>query len=129
MSAPILEYVIEYKKIVKEVEALQNEIRQLRLRLKPRMTKLMKEKEKYEEHILKYLERQNDPGIKFQDIVLYKEPKKVYQPKQYRNDRLVEILEQHNVRDPQVVDQVMRALKRERVVDSSKYTLKVKPLK
>lgn len=129
MSLPIVEYVIEYKKAVKEITALQNEIRQLRQRLKPRLTKLMQDKQKYEDMILKHLEKQNDPGIKFQDVVLYKEPKKVYQPQRNRDEKLAEILGQHNIRDPQVIGQVAKLLKREKVVDASQYTLKVKPLR
>lgn len=129
MSQPIIEYVIEYKKAIKEIDALQNEIRQLRQRLKPRLTKLMKDKQKFEQMILEHLEKQNDPGIKFQDIVIYKEPKKIYQPQQSRNEKLSQILQQHNIRDPEVVGDVMRVLKREKVVDGNQYTLKVKSIR
>lgn len=129
MSLPIVEYVIEYKKAMKEIDALQNEIRQLRQRLKPRLTKLTKDKQKYEEMILAHLEQQNDPGIKFQDIVIYKEPKKVYQPQRSRDEKLTQILQQNNIRDPQVLNEVMRILKREKVVDAGQYTLKVKPIR
>lgn len=129
MSSEIVSYAIEYKNVLREIDGLNNEIKKIRLRLKPRMTELQKEKEKYEKIILQYLEKQQDPGFKYQDIILYKEPKKTYPQRKERDEKLQELLVKHNIVDPEVVNQLKGMMKTKRIIDESRYTLKMKSLK
>jgi len=127
MSSPeIIEIVKEYKNVMKEMDAIKNEIKKMRDKYKPRITKLTTEKEKFEKLILEYLDKGNDPGLKFQDVVIYKEPKKVYQQKHDRNERISQLLAKYNVMDKTVVDEVLHLAKREKVVSKDSYTLKLK---
>lgn len=126
MSAEIIEYVIEYRNIIKELNGLNMEIQNLRKKLKPRMDKLKKSKEKFEEIILKHLERQNDPGLKYQDMVLYKEPKKSYQHKDERQERLTQLLQQYNITDNKIIEKVMEVTKARKVINDDKFVLKLK---
>lgn len=126
MSSEIIPYVVEYKKIGKELEAMKREIAQVRSRLQPHINKLKKEQEKIEKQILKYLDENGDPGIKFQDVVLYKEPRKFYPPKRERDEQLTQLLAQHNIRDPNVVQAVTDMIKTRKMVDPNRSTLKMK---
>ena len=119
MSSEIVSYALEYKNVIREIDALNNDIKKLRLRLKPRLNELQKEKEKYEKIILQYLERQQDPGFKYQDIVLYKEPKKTYPQRKERDEKLQEFLQQHNITEPEVVNQLKNMMKTKRIIDES----------
>ena len=129
MSSEIVSYALEYKNVIREIDALNNDIKKLRLRLKPRLNELQKEKEKYEKIILQYLERQQDPGFKYQDIVLYKEPKKTYPQRKERDEKLQEFLQQHNITEPEVVNQLKNMMKTKRISDESRFTLKRKSIK
>jgi cupin superfamily acireductone dioxygenase involved in methionine salvage len=128
MSSEIVSYAVEYKNVIREIDALNNDIKKLRERLKPRLNELQKEKEKYEKIILQYLEKQQDPGFKYQDIVLYKEPKKMYPHRKERDDKLNEFLQQHNITDSEVVSQLKSMMKTKRIIDESRFTLKMKKL-
>jgi cupin superfamily acireductone dioxygenase involved in methionine salvage len=129
MSTEIVSYAMEYKNIMREMDALNNDIKKLRQRLKPRLNELQKEKEKYEKIILQYLEKQQDPGFKYQDIVLYKEPKKTIPHRKERDEKLNEFLQKHNITEPDVVNQLKNMMKTKRIIDENHFTLKMKNLK
>lgn len=127
MSPPdIVSYVKEYQSIEKEMSAMKREIAQVRSRLQPHINKLKKEHKRIEQIILQHLDENGDPGIKFQNVILYKEPRKFYPPKKDRDERLTQILAQHNIRDPNVVQALTDMLKTKKVVDPSQSTLKMK---
>jgi hypothetical protein len=126
--AEIIEYVVEYRKIVKELDGLKKEIQQLRHRLKPRMTKLLQDKEKFETIILQHLEKQQDPGLKFQDTIIYKEPRKFIQPKKEKDDKLTQLLLSYNVNDPNLVKEVTDLMRSKKIIDQSRFILKMKSL-
>lgn len=127
-SSEIIEYVVEYKNIMKELDALKKEIQMLRNRLRPRMTKLTKDKEKFEHIILEHLEKQQDPGLKFQDTIIYKEHRKFYPPKKEKDERLSQLLVDYNIKDPKFLEQVANIMKAKKVIDESRFTLKMKTL-
>lgn len=127
-NTELIEYVVEYKKIVKEVDGLKNEVTQLRNKLRPRLTKLTKEKEKYEGIILGHLETHQDPGLKYQNFMIYKEPRKVYPHKKEKDEKLSQLMESYNIRDPNFMQEVLNIMKSRKVVDESRYTLKMKDL-
>lgn len=122
----IVEYIVEYKKVMKEIESMKREIQQVKNRFRPHITKLTKEKEKYEKIILSHLEQQNDPGIKFQDTVIYKEHRKFVQPKKDRDERLSKLLTDYNIKDPNFVKEITEIMKTKRMIDQNKFTLKMK---
>ena len=127
-SSEMISYAMEYKNIVKEMDGLNNDIKKYRQRLKPRILELQKEKEKYEKIILEYLEKQDDPGFKYQDIVFYKEPQKKYTPSKEREEQLQSILNENNILDTNIVNKIKGLLKTKKVVDDTTFTLKVKKL-
>lgn len=127
-NSEVIEYVVEYKKIVKELDALKNEIAQLRNKLRPRLTKLTKDKEKYETIILDHLEKHQDPGLKYQNIMIYKEPRKFYPHKKEKDEKLSQLMDQYNITDPNFMEQITNIMKSRKIVDSSRYTLKMKDL-
>ena len=127
-NSEVIEYVVEYKKIVKELDALKNEIAQLRNKLRPRLTKLTKDKEKYETIILDHLEKHQDPGLKYQNIMIYKEPRKFYPHKKEKDEKLSQLMDQYNITDPNFMEQITNIMKSRKMVDSSRYTLKMKDL-
>lgn len=122
----ILEYVMEYRKIMKELDALKKEIQQVRTRLKPRMSKLTQDKEKYETIILQHLEKQQDPGLKFQDTIIFKEPKKFLPPKKERTHKLTELLSAYNIHDTNFEKEISELMKSKKIIDPSKFNLKMK---
>lgn len=122
----IVPILVEYKKIVKEIQGMQREIQQLRKKLQPHINKLKKDMTKYEKTILQYLDAHNDPGIKFQDVILYKEPRKSYPPKKDRMQRLNQLLNEHGIHDPSFVQAMTDILQTKKVVDPNQSTLKMK---
>lgn len=121
----IIPYLIEYNNVIKEINALKNEIKNLRLRLKPRFDELEKSKIKYETEILKYLDTNNDPGIKYQDIVLFKDLKQKFLKKNDRNHQLKEICNKYQLSDS-AVEEIENIYKRKKIRQNDQYVLKLK---
>jgi hypothetical protein len=121
----IIGYIIEYKQTVKEIDALKNEIKILRQRLKPRFLELEKSKTKYETEILKYLEHTNDPGIKYQDTILFKDLKKKIPGKQERSIKLEELTTKYNLSED-VLNDISDIFKRKKTIQNEEYTIKIK---
>jgi uridine kinase len=127
-TTEIIEYVVEYRKIMKELDGLKKEIQLLRNRLKPRMTKLVQDKEKFEDIILQHLEKQQDPGLKFQDTIIYKEPRKFVEPKKEKDDKLTQLLSSYNINDPNLLKEVTDLMRSKKIIDQSRFILKMKSL-
>lgn len=125
MSAEVISYMVEYKNILKELNGLQQEIIKLRNTLKPRIQTLTKEKVKYEKIILEYLEKQQDPGIKFQDITFYRDNKRKYIDRQTKEKQIENLLRTKNLED-ELISQVKDMLKSKKVIDRDQFILRLK---
>jgi hypothetical protein len=92
------------------------------------MVKLEKTKTEHERIILQHLEQCQDPGLKYQDIVVFKENRKYYPHRKERDEQLVNLLEKHEIRDPKVVQQIRDLTKTKKMIDHEQFILKVKNL-
>ena len=97
----------------------------MKLRLKPRFDELEKLKIKYETEILKYLDTNNDPGIKYQDIILFKDLKQKFLKKHDRNHQLKEICQKYALSD-NALEEIENIFKRKKISQSDQYVLKIK---
>lgn len=122
----VLSYLADYRRIVKETQALHREIRLVRQRLKPSIDRLAQEKKACEAFLLKYLTEHNEKGIKYQDMTLSVSTLKRYQPQKEKSRRLEHILEAHHITNTTLLDELTQLIHRQKVAEDGAYALKLK---
>jgi hypothetical protein len=120
----IISYIIEYKKISKELDALKNEMKEYRNRLKPRLLELEKNKQKMSDEILKYLNEHNDPAIQFEDKIYLKSVGKKYPSKEEKKNKLDMIVEKYNI-SSQILEDIKNAIRPKKIINENELTLKI----
>jgi hypothetical protein len=125
-SHEIISYVIEYRRIVKEMQSLRRELLQLRRQLQPSLTRLTQEKKVCEQHILDYLTKNGEKGLKYQDVAIQLAATKRYQPQKEKSKKLTELLRTHNITNESIVNELTTLIHRQKVNDTASYSLKIK---
>jgi hypothetical protein len=120
----IISYIMEYKKISKELNALKNEIKQYRNRLKPRILELEKNKKKFSDDILKYLNDHNDPAVQFQDTIFVKDVHKKFPSKEEKQNQLDMIAEKYNI-STVILEDLKKAIRPKKIIKDNEFTLKI----
>jgi hypothetical protein len=93
----ILPVVREYKRLWLETQKINEEIKQYRLKFKPRLMKLKEEQDKLQKVILEFMEKYKHPGIRDQDTTILKHDKKKKSSISTRASEVEEILTRCNI--------------------------------
>lgn len=106
----ILPVVREYKRLYVETQKINEEIKQYRLKFKPRLMKLKEEQDQLQKMILEFMDKYKHPGIRDQDTTILKQDKKKKTSISTRASEVEDILTRCNIsKDTQ--QSVMDALK------------------
>jgi hypothetical protein len=120
----ILPVVREYKRLYVETQKINEEIKQYRLKFKPRLMKLKEEQDQLQKMILEFMDKYKHPGIRDQDTTILKQDKKKKTSISTRASEVEDILTRCNIsRDTQ--QSVMDVLKGNKDNDT-KSVLKLK---
>lgn len=113
------------KGYVNELNQLNAEIKRLQAR-----TRLLRQKsKKVEEHIVKYLQEKDQPGVKYKGtaIVMENKPKRLLKKTKEREEDALEVLRSHGVEN---ADKVLKEIMEARKGDSVNTTkIKIKQIK
>lgn len=128
-NSQVISQLVAFKNVHSEIEGIQNEIKQLRIRMKPRLDELRTQYKKLENILIEYLEKNNEPGIQYQDQVFMLLDKAEKSKKKIdKNEAVIALLKKYNVQNPNVALEEVRKIfpiRSTKTVDSTK-SIKVK---
>jgi septal ring factor EnvC (AmiA/AmiB activator) len=93
----VLGYIEEYYQNYQEIKKIQSDILQYRKKFDSSLKKLKKEMSKMEEHIIKYINDNNHPGIKYKDKIFTPESGKVRISSKKREQNIEKILNKYQI--------------------------------
>lgn len=113
MENEIVSQLIMFKNIHNEMEGIQNEIKKLKLKMKPRLDELKNQRQKLEQQLILYLEKNNEPGIQYQDqlfILSDKSNGKGAKTRVNKEEALVALFKKYNVQNPTIAVEEIRKI-------------------
>ncbi len=95
---------------MKELKTINNEIRRITIQLK----NLREKKKDLEEHILTFLKKEEQPGLRYQEMVVLSGEKKIRdkKDKEQKEQEIITLLENAGISDPKsVYTNILEAMK------------------
>lgn len=107
----LISSLIAFRNIHTEIQGIEMEIKKLKLRLKPRLDELKKGYGELEKIIIEHLEKNNEPGIQYQDLLFLLNEKKPQENKKInKEDALIILLKKYNVQNPTIALEEVRKI-------------------
>lgn len=106
----LLSSLITFKNIHTEIQGIEMEIKNLKMRLKPRLDELKKHYAASEKIIIEHLEKNNEPGIQYQDLLFLLNEKKSPPLNKNKEDALIDLLKKYNVQNPTIALEEVRKI-------------------
>lgn len=107
----LISSLVAFRNIHNEIQGIDMEIKKLKLRLKPRLDELKKGYGELERIIIEHLEKNNEPGIQYQDLLFLLNEKKPQENKKInKEDALIILLKKYNVQNPTIALEEVRKI-------------------
>jgi small-conductance mechanosensitive channel len=110
-QSQILSQLVAFKNVHTEIEGIQNEIKKLKSRLKPRLDDLKKRYKELETNLISHLEKNNEPGIQYQDSVFLLSDKTPSSKRRInKEDAMIELFKKYNIQNPSIALEEVRKI-------------------
>lgn len=107
----LISSLIAFRNIHTEIQGIEMEIKKLKMRLKPRLDELKKGYGELEKIIIEHLEKNNEPGIQYQDLLFLLNEKNPQATKKInKEDALITLLKKYNVQNPTIALEEVRKI-------------------
>lgn len=130
MDSNVISSLTALKNVHNEIQGIQNEIKQFKNRFKDRLIDLKKQQQDIETTVIKYLEKNNEPGIQYQNQ-LYLLTNDNGKTRLKKEDALIEFFKKYNIQNPNIaleeVKKIFPIRSKKNGVETSK-KIKIKPL-
>jgi hypothetical protein len=130
MDSNVISSLTALKNVHNEIQGIQNEIKQFKNRFKDRLIDLKKQQHEIETTVIKYLEKNNEPGIQYQNQ-LYLLTNDNGKTRLKKEDALIEFFKKYNIQNPNIaleeVKKIFPIRSKKNGEETSK-KIKIKPL-
>ena len=96
-ESAVLPLVREYRDFYVEQQAIQTEIKNYRKRYEKRLGEIKSRLQDLELDILEYMRQNDHPGLRFQEVILWREDKLLSKNSKKREEEVQTILDKHRV--------------------------------
>jgi len=95
----VLPIVRDYKENFMEQQAILNEIKQYKKRYEKRLKEIKERLSVLERDLIEYMDKNDHPGLRFQEVILLKEDKKSKKNRRLQEEELQNIMHKYSI-DP-----------------------------
>jgi len=95
----VLPIVRDYKENFMEQQAILNEIKQYKKRYDKRLKEIKERLSVLERDLIEYMEKNDHPGLRFQEVILLKEDKKSKKNRRVQEEEIQNIMHKYSI-DP-----------------------------
>ena len=130
MDSNVISSLTALKNVHNEIQGIQNEIKQFKNRFKDRLIDLKKQQHEIETTVIKYLEKNNEPGIQYQNQ-LYLLTSDNGKTRLKKEDALIEFFKKYNIQNPNIALEEVKKIfptRSKKNGDETSKKIKIKPL-
>lgn len=130
MDSNVISSLTALKNVHNEIQGIQNEIKQFKNRFKDRLIDLKKQQHDIETTVIKYLEKNNEPGIQYQNQ-LYLLTNDNGKTRLKKEDALIEFFKKYNIQNPNIALEEVKKIfpiRSKKNGDETSKKIKIKPL-
>lgn len=130
MDSNVISSLTALKNVHNEIQGIQNEIKQFKNRFKDRLIDLKKQQQDIETTVIKYLEKNNEPGIQYQNQ-LYLLTNDNGKTRLKKEDALIEFFKKYNIQNPNIALEEVKKIfpiRSKKNGDETSKKIKIKPL-
>lgn len=130
MDSNVISSLTALKNVHNEIQGIQNEIKQFKNRFKDRLIDLKKQQHDIETTVIKYLEKNNEPGIQYQNQ-LYLLTNDNGKTRIKKEDALIEFFKKYNIQNPNIALEEVKKIfpiRSKKNGDETSKKIKIKPL-
>ena len=106
----LISSLIAFRNIHTEIQGIETEIKNVKMRLKPRLDELKTSYMELERIIVEHLEKNNEPGVQYQNMLFLLDEKKPQETRQKKEEAIISFLKKHNVQNPTIALEEVRKI-------------------